>query len=198
MSLDTGIALLTVAELKSYFEGSSSGSTTYDGKYADLINDVSEFFNNYTHRHLLKQDFTEYYDGHGMNTLYLNNFPVSTSGVAICIDNSRLFTTDLNVSTSDILVYNEEARLTLRNAIFKSGDQNIKIAYTAGYGSTAIPYALKRAAKEMCQFFYSREQKRDKIGIRQESAEGFSRTFETDMPWSVKQILEGYRDWGYP
>jgi hypothetical protein len=208
MSLDTGIALLTLADVKSYIEGSTTGTTTHDEQYNQIINDLSAMFNDYTQRYLLQTAYTssgvgyEYYDGNGADTLFLNNWPLTTS-MTIWIDNDRAFTTDTIVPSSDLRVWTGEkgaGRVTLYNEIFKTGVQNIQVSYTAGYSVSTtltplVPYSLKRAAREMARFLWNREENADRIGIRSESAEGMSRTFETNMPWSVQKVLDLYRNY---
>lgn len=205
MSLDTGIAILSLADVKSYIEGSTTGATTYDERYNQIINDLSAMFNTYTGRYLLQTAYTssgvgyEYYDGNGADTIFLNQWPLSTS-MTIWIDNDRNFTTDLQVPSSDLRIWTGErdgGRVTLYNEIFKTGSRNIQVSYIGGYGSTSIPYDLRRAAREMAVFMWNRESFKDRIGIRSETAEGMSRTFETDMPWSVKKTLDLYRNYRY-
>jgi hypothetical protein len=197
MSLDTTINIITLGDLKQYIEGSTTGSSTYDERYNQLINGVSGFFNMHCD-HTLKM--TTYssgvepdYDGNGTAHLYLRNFPVSTSGVAVLIDNDWQWTTDTIVPTSDISVYRDDGHIFLKGEIFKTGHQNVRVLYAAGYTDTSMPYDLKRAALELCQFYWNRETKKDRIGVRNESFEGGSRSFETDMPWSVIKLLEHHR-----
>lgn len=192
---DTTIAILTLADVKSFIEGSTTGGTSgVNDKYCDVINDVSGMFNAFTQRFLLKTDYTSDYDGNGQDTMFLEHYPVSTSGISVTIDSARLFTTDLAVSTSEVMVYHDRGRLSLVDDIFRSGYKNIRVGYSAGYSLSGMPYDLRRAAKEMALFIFNRETNKDRIGIRNEAAEGMSRTFENQMPESVKQILNLYRD----
>lgn len=69
----------------------------------------------------------------------------------------------------------------------------MKVAYTAGYTSSSMPGDLKRAALETALVFWNREDKKDRVGVRTESFEGGSRTYESDIPWGAKQVLDYYR-----
>lgn len=193
MGLDTGINIINLSELKLFIEGNTSASTALDGRYEEIINDVSQYMNTYCGRHLKSSTYTSDYDGTGTTELMICNFPISSTAITITIDPTRTFTTDYQIPSTDIIAYYDEGILVLDNYLFSAGKQNVRIAYTGGYSSSAMPYDLKRAAKELAQFFYSREIKRDRIGIRNESIEGGSRTYETDLPWSVKKILDNYR-----
>jgi hypothetical protein len=194
MSLDTGINIVSLAELKSFIEGNTSSSTEFDSRYEELINVASVMINNYTGRHIKASTFTSDYDGPDSEELYLKNYPISSTALTVCIDENRAFTTDLNVTSTGIIIYYDEGRIVLDNDWFDEGKANVRVAYTGGYSSSSMPYDLKRAACELATFFWGRESKRDRIGIRNESLEGQSRTFETDMPWSVKKILDNYRE----
>jgi len=191
--MDTGISLLTLAEVKSYIEGSTTGSTTYDANYGNIIDSVSLYFNNYTGRHLKSSTFTEYYDGNDDRDLVLNQYPITSTSVTVTIDPVYLFTTDLTVDSSDIRIYADEGRIWRYDGEFEEGNQNVKVVYTAGYTSSGMPGDLKRAALETALVFWNREDKKDRVGVRTESFEGGSRTYETDIPWGAKQVLDYYR-----
>jgi hypothetical protein len=202
MSLDTTINVLQLGELKTYIEGSTTGSTVYDEQYNQIINGVSAFINMHCDR-VMK--FTAYtsgiepdYDGNGTAYMYLRNIPVSTTGIVVYVaDDNRQFTTDTIVASSDVAIKSDDGRVSLYSEVFKSGHQNVRVIYSAGYSSDLMPWDVRRAALELCQFYWNRQTKKDRIGVRNESFEGGSRTFETDMPWSVIKLLEHYRSPSY-
>lgn len=109
--MDTSINLLTLGEVKSYIEGSTTGSTTYDGNYGNIIDAVSLYFNNYTGRHLKSSTFTEYYDGNDDKDLVLNQYPITSTSVTVTIDPTYAFTTDLTVDSTDIRIYADEGHI---------------------------------------------------------------------------------------
>jgi hypothetical protein len=113
--------------------------------------------------------------------------------MVINIDSDWNFTTDTIVPSSDVSTYREDGHIYLKGEVFENGKQNIRVTYSAGYTSENMPYDVKRAAMELCQFYWNRETKKDRIGVRNESFEGGSRSFETDMPWSVIKLLEHHR-----
>jgi hypothetical protein len=89
MALDTGNALVTLAETKSYLGATSS--TSNDGRITRLINSVSNRFNLETKRKLKSRSLTEFYDGNGGNTLWTNEFPIVSvsTNIAITVDSDR-------------------------------------------------------------------------------------------------------------
>lgn len=193
MAVDSTISLCTLAEAKSFLQGSTTGSTTYDPRYELIIDSVSKRFNGEVGYCLKKNDYVEDHDGNGTREMYLDRWPVSTSGVIVAIDDTYTFTTAYYVTSTDVRPYYAEGKLYLYGDAFSEGRLNIRVTYAAGYSTSEIPADLKRAALETVQLFWNREEKRDRIGIRSESMEGGSRTFETDLPWSAKQVLDNYR-----
>jgi hypothetical protein len=191
--MDTGINLLTLGEVKAFIEGSTTGTTTYDGNYENIIDAVSLYFNNYTGRHLKSAACTEYYDGNDAREMVLNQYPITSTDVVVTIDPTYSFTTDYRVDTSDVQIYAGEGKIWLYDDWFTGGNRNVKVVYTAGYSSSQMPGDLKRAALETALVFWNREDKKDRVGVRTESFEGGSRTYETDIPWGAKQVLDYYR-----
>lgn len=190
-SLDQTNNIIGVDELADYL--GDDGSTAF-GRYELVVNAVSHLFNTYTNRKLKSRSLTEYYDGDGGQSLYLDNYPiVSTStDIDIRIDTDRDYTTSDKVSSTNIVIDSEEGRVRLETDVFDSGEHSVKVVYTAGYSTSTMPWDLKYAAMEMSRFYLNRETK-NRVGVRSEGAEGGSITYETDMPWSVKQVLDMYR-----
>lgn len=191
--MDTSINLVSLAEVKSFIEGSTTGTTGFDSNYEAVVDAVSLYFNNYTGRHLKSSTFTEYYDGNDSREMHLNQYPITSTSVTVTIDPTYAFTTDLTIDSSDIQIYANEGKIWLYDDEFEEGNRNIKVVYTAGYTSSQMPPDLKRAALETCLVFWNREDKKDRVGVRTESFEGGSRTYESDIPWGAKQILDYYR-----
>lgn len=191
MALDQTNCIIGVDELADYM--GDIGSTAF-GRYSLVINAVSHLFNTYTNRKLKARSLTEYYDGNGGSELYVDNYPiVSTStNIDIRVDTDRSYSTSDKVASTDIIIDSEEGRIRLDDDTFDTGAHSVKIVYTAGYSTGTMPYDLKYAAMEMSRFYLNRE-KSNRVGVRSEGAEGGSITYETDMPWSVKQVLELYR-----
>lgn len=188
---DTDNALISLAEAKVWLD--STGSTQYDGLINDLISEAAGVFNAETGRKLKARSHTEYYDGDGTSVLWLNHYPLSSTSVTITIDDSRAYTTDYQVTSTDIILSTDLGRVRLDGDSFDQGTANVKVVYSAGY-STSEAFQLVRATKDYLSWLWARQKKQVPVGVRSEGYEGGSRTFETDMPWSVKRVLEMYRD----
>lgn len=190
---DTEIALMSLADAKEFV--GSTDTTDWDSIISGYINAASARFEAETGRSLKSRSWTEYYDGNGTSELYLNNWPLSSTSITITIDADRAFTsTDDQVTSTDVMLDTELGRVWLDNKTFDSGTQNVKVEYTAGY-STDSEHALVEAAKDYVRLMWSRRVNGGgpAYGIRTESYEGVSRTYETDLPWSVKKVLDMYR-----
>lgn len=196
MSLDTENSLLSLDDTLDYLGlGTTTGSTETNDKVTDIINSVSYRFNLETGRLLKSRSYTDVYDGNGKNNLMLNQYPLSSTTITINIDTNRAFTdTDKTVTSTDVFLSTETAIVELDDDIFGSGFKNVQVQYSAGY-TTAQAYDLVDAAKEYSWFKWNRRtNKNAAIGVRSESFEGVTVTYETDLPWSVKQILDRYRN----
>lgn len=192
---DTDNALLADTDA-AMFLGVTTSSTGEMDVLRDTINAVSWRFNTETHRKLKSRSYTEIYDGNGSDDIYLNNYPLSSTTMTITIDDTRAFTdTDYVVTSTDVMLSTESARVRLDGHAFSAGRNNVKIEYSAGY-TTGEGDAddLRHAAKEYMKLMWNREQDRDTIGVRTEAYEGISRTFELDLPWSVRTILNLYKE----
>lgn len=190
-SLDTDNALLSLADAKEYL--GSTGSTSNDSKIYDVVNAVSYRLNAETGRLLKSRSYTEYYDGNGKDYLLLNNWPISSTTITITIDETRLFTSTGDVITStDVMLDTDVGRIRLDGESFDSGTRNVKVEYSAGY-STALAFDLTMAAKEMARAMWNRMTGKQGIGVENEAYEGISRTYENDVPWSVRRVIDLYR-----
>jgi len=200
-TLDTVNNILTLPELRSYLGSTSTGEDT---TYKRVINNVSSRFNTYCDRKFKARNCTEYYDGDNSTRLWVRTYPINSNATSIDIriDTDRTFSTSDKVSSSSIIIYSDMGKIVLDDDSFDAGRQSVKVSYNGGYtvsstsstGSTGtMPSDLRYAAMEMCRFYLNRE-KDNRVGIRNFAAEGASVSYETDMPWSVKQVLDLYRN----
>jgi len=188
----TEISLLSLNDAKVWL--GSTGDTDNDGMICDLINSVSARFEAETGRKLKSRSYTEIRDGTGKNWMYAYNYPFSSTTITITIDEARAFTdTDDQVTSTDIQLTTGSGKIWLDNTVFDVGERNVQISYTAGF-STSEEYNLVQAAKEYISLLWSRRTNAIPTGVITEGYEGGSRTYEDNLPWSVRQILNMYRE----
>ena len=192
---DTDNALLSVQDGLDFLGlGSTTESTAYNDDVCNLINALSWRFNAETGRNLKSRSYTSQYDGNGTATLYLSNWPVSSTTITITINANRDFTdTDDQVTSTDVMLDTGAGEVRLDGDDFTKGKHNIQVEYSAGY-STSDAFDLTYAAKEFLQVLWNRETAKDPIAVRTEAYEGISRTFEPEFPWSVLKVLNMYRE----
>ena len=188
----TEISLLSLADAKEFL--GSTATTDNDGNISDLMNAASLRFETETGRKLKSRDYTETYDGNGKSFMYLNNWPLSSTTITITVDSNRAFSdTDDQLTSTDIMLTTESGMVELDNDSFDLGKKNVQVEYTAGYTSD-VAFDLVFANKEYLRLLWAKQTKEIPIGLRNENYEGMSRSFEQDLPWSVKKTLDIYRD----
>jgi hypothetical protein len=195
MAADTDNALISVQEGLDFLGlGTTTASTANNDDVIDLINVVSWRFNAETGRNLKSREYTSAYDGNGTSKLYLNNWPISSTTITITINANRDFTdTDDQVTSTDVMLDTGSGEVRLDGDTFTKGERNVQVAYSAGY-TTSGAFDLIYAAKEFLQILWNRKTAKDPLSVRTEAYEGISRTFEPEFPWSVKKILDMYRE----
>jgi hypothetical protein len=192
---DTSISFLTLADAVEYL--GDTGSSDHWGRISDLMNVVASRMDAEAGRQLKASTWTEIYDGDGGAALFLQHYPLTSTDITVTVDVNRSYstaTTTYRIPSSDVLLDTEMGRVRLDGYTFDAGKESVKISYTGGYSSSGPAWDLIGAAREYLQLAWNRATKRDNIGLRTESFEGGSRTYENDLPWSVKQVLLMYKD----
>ena len=198
-AIDTTLALISLAEAKTYLKESTTDSDTI---ITDLVNEASAFCNKYCERHLLAKDYVEYYDGNGRDRLYLQNFPVITLTSLYNATSDRTFDADSLVTIADDVLLNKEdgiIRLWNNESYFLVAVGNVEVIYTAGWVLASVPNALKLAVKLLVATEYKLWQEQ-KFGLQSESVNSRSRTWREDtVSMQAKRILDIYKkpDFGF-
>ena len=135
-------ALATRKEVKDYLN-ITGADNNLDNQINDLIGRVSSAFEGYCGRAFVEATYTEYYDGNGQSKLFLDNYPV-TAITSIHEDADWVWGSADLIDSSDYRILDE--RGIIYDGIFGTGEQNVKIVYTAGYAT--LPTDLKQACIE--------------------------------------------------
>ena len=170
-------------------------SNEFDEEIDRLINIVTARAERYLARRLTLATWTEYHDGGG-DRVVVNNAPWTavSSLVEGYPNNTRTITVSGNVRTEDehktageVILYNNEAT-------FAAGEAGVKVIYTGGYTDSNVPYDLQRALIQQVLFEL---QHYDRIGIKDQSADGVSVTYDmmpSGFTLEVQRVLDGYRN----
>lgn len=154
----------------------------------ELLKSVSSKIDSYCNRTLESTTHTEYLDGFNNEILYPKNYPI-TSVSGIWEDLSRLWSDSTLVNSSYYFI--DSNSIVRSTGTFMEGKKVIKITYTAGYQSTAIPNDLK----QVCISEVSREFKRRKDpAVISKTSDDTTITYNTDdiLPEN-KIVLRAYR-----
>ena len=145
-------------EVKTFLEITST-NTDSDCLIDDLLTRTTKIMQNYMHRKIFTDTFTELHSGDGKShILVLEHYPVS-SITSIHDDLDRTFASaSLLVDGTDYKLVDEDdvdgenpgTVLRLDGNVWTKGDKNIKVIYDAGYATTAIPADLVQAQVEFC------------------------------------------------
>lgn len=193
MAIDTDLAIVSLSDLKSYLQITSSDKDTLLG---DLMNSASHLANRLTGRFFRDKDYTEYYDGDGTRELILKNAPIN-SITSIHDDVNRDFNSDSQIDVSaDVLQETESGIVRLWNneSAFVKGTANIKVVYNAGYTQALMPHDIRFAVNEMVGEWYFRLSKDNAFGVQSKTNGARSITYlERDIPPRAKKILDSWR-----
>lgn len=167
------------------------GSGEWQQVIETMIDSVSDWVNKYCRRHFIAQDYTEYYDGDGSQTLYLDHYPVN-SVTALYLDSEGDFGSGTEVSSSDYRLSSEMGRVWLESTFLPYYPQSVKVVYSAGYADVAsIPDDLKLAVLDDIKWRFRRWQNNQE-GISSITIEGISENLVTDTQ-GLKSSMEVYK-----
>lgn len=182
------VDIATVTELM----GAKETDSDQKNLLKSFINSASSFCNSETHRLLLSRVLTEYYSGDGSNSLFTNQYPITTI-TAVYDDLARAYGSDTEIDSGD-LVYMPETlayKIVYDGGTFTQGIKNLKVQYTAGYST--IPYDLQQACIEIIMFYW-KSFKDGRFGITSRTIGDGSITIETvNYPKSALKVLGIYR-----
>lgn len=144
-------ALTTVADVRAIPGMDSSISDDY---IIRKINQATEMIEGYCGRRFKATDYTEYYDGSGIDELLLRNFPVnsvtSIGGRDTSLNEDDFNTVDANQYFTDLDAGTIEAVSS-----FYGGWDRWKVVYNAGY--TTIPADLAEACATLAAYLVNND-----------------------------------------
>lgn len=176
--------LTTFAQCQAIFKPASADQDMIE----TLITAASVWANNYTSRKLKAQTLTEYYDGDGSATLFLNEYPIN-SVTSIHQDADREFASDTLIDSGDYVYYADRRKVIGTDTLWYSGIQTIKVIYNAGYA--VIPIDLENAMHILIDYWY-KSYDAHRFGVTSVGVADSRIAYEADIPQQVKNILAPY------
>ncbi|KAA3609386.1 MAG: hypothetical protein DWQ01_08620 [Planctomycetota bacterium] len=153
------MALLTLSEVKTYL---GVGGTNEDDFLNAVIPQAEAAAARFCRRDSFESgNFTELFDGRGMNEVWLRNTPIlSVSSVHDDIENNfdsntELAASDFAFSADGQLWLKPSAELGsrfLRRGWFANGTNNVRVVYDGGYTAQTVPHDLRLALMELIGF----------------------------------------------
>lgn len=190
-------ALITEAELEELLQ------TTFETAYANaLINIASQFIENFCDRKFIETTYDEeVYDGNGTRDLYLKNYPISDVSTVV-VKSWDTFNDVVNTTFTvddDYLIYDVEGLIYKRGGWVR-GRQKYRVTYKAGYAIANVPYDLKQACSQICQYVNYRksnpgadEETMGRYSISYSDGSGEGSSLSMAVPNSIIALLEPYR-----
>lgn len=141
-----------------------------------LITSCTALMQTYMNRKILKQEFTERFDGTGNNFYVLKNYPV--------ISVSSLF-----INKSPYTSYDFDKDQIILSYGFPRGRSNCEVTYIAGYD--VVPDDIEQACLEFVAFKYNQ---RKHIDLASKAIAGETTSFiGSDIPAFIKVVLNQYK-----
>lgn len=179
----------------------SAEETSEDYRLNLAIAGASVAIESYCGRLFRARELTEYYDGKGFDTLFLNQYPV-ISITGIWDDLDRLFEDSSKMDADSYYLDAENGMVKIiapqsavfGTGVFTPGIANVKVVYNAGY--SVIPDDLQLAAGILATHYYFLF-KDKKLGVLSRSVEAKSIQFNIGrFPPEIMETLEKYRKKG--
>lgn len=180
------MALITLADAKKYLRVSTSG-TEFDDLITFLIDEASDWVEEYCSRKFEAADYNEIYDGQGGDSLFLYQYPV----IGPASDETRIVIwIDDEAVAEELIGQIDDDSVFIKDRRIPKGQQNIQIKYRAGY--EIIPPTLRGAVGRLVAYLYQLDANRD-IGRVSKTKGDETTSLVTDIPNQVKSALSTYR-----
>lgn len=178
------INLLTnVESVKDYI---GINTNTSDSYISSLISDISDVMLTAINRNLIKDTYTEYFDG-GKNVIHLKAYPIQQI-TSIHDDVDRVYGSSNLINSDDYAIYSDMGIIKFDYPTFK-GNKNIKVVYVGGYEE--CPKDLELACKKLvsADYLISRTQNNTQEGMN------LIKTRVDTLKEEAKVIIDYYRNY---
>jgi len=176
--------LTTLANVKAWFAPPLT-ATADDALLARLVTAASQFIQIWLGRTIAATAYAETRNGLGGTRLFLRNRPV-LSVASLTVDGVAIAPASGPGQAGYLF---DDSSVYLAGHAFSRGQQNVTVAYSAGYAAT--PPELEQACIALVALRYK---ERDRIGQVSKNLAGEVVSFaQKDMPADVQTLLDQYR-----
>jgi len=187
------MAWITVTDVKQYLDISDS-VTSEDDFLLELATAAQNVVTEYTGHTFSSADTSAYYNGTGLEFLYIKAPIISLSTVKYAGSKSGISTATALTETDDYVYYPQTGRIELTSGtLFPFGAQNIYVEYVYGYNT--VPSSVKQATIEIAVKAY-KDHRKGRFGVFSKTLDSqaavreiFTREF---LATSTKAILDLY------
>lgn len=176
--------LTTLANVKAYLSPPLT-TTTDDALLTRLVTAASQFIQAWLGRTIAETAYSETRNGLGGTRLFLRHRPI-VSVASVTVDGVAIAPVAGPGQPGYLF---DDNSVYLAGTAFTRGQQNVTVAYTAGYATT--PPELEQACIALVALRYK---ERDRIGQVSKNLAGEVVSFaQKDMPADVQTLLDQYR-----
>src|SRR5487761_205916 len=176
--------LTTLDNVKAWFAPPLM-TTSDDALLTRLVTAASAFIQTWLGRTIAQTSYSETRNGQGGTRLFLRNRPV-VAVASLTVDGVAIAPASGPGQAGYLF---DDSSVYLAGHAFTRGQQNVTVAYTAGYAAT--PPELEQACIALVALRYK---ERDRIGQVSKNLAGEVVSFaQKDMPADVQTLLDQYR-----
>jgi len=183
--------LLASRESLKCYLGVAASDEGQDALFDQLLAYASERIESHCGRKFKSEEITEDRDGTGTREMVLSRRPV-TELAEVCEDADREFGEKTKLPELDLVLYPDAGVVARQGAVFPRGDRNVRVVYTAGYGT--IPDDLAAACVKLAAAWYAHA-RTGGDGVGRESLGDYSVEYAAaSLPSDVEAALAPYRE----
>lgn len=178
--------LTTLAHLRSFLSKQAT-DTNDDALLSSIITRISADVAKRCNRKFSAATVTEYHNGRGTEKIFVRRPPVNSVS-SIHVDSDRVFGSDTQIDSDDVVISDEVSGLiTLNGDVFDKDPfvENVRVIYNGGFST--IPADLERCVLRLCAWDYLEAKRWNNTMIKGEKNVDELR----DAVW--KEILNNYK-----
>lgn len=183
-------SIVTEEEIRSYLRIDEKDNPDLHEPIVILINSVSDAIETATRKKFMTYADEWIFDGTGKNTIYTRYRPVIGTPTIYLYDGDSWETAATYNMTPIVVAATGKIYFEERYATLPDGVMNIKVSYSAGYASrSTIPHGVRLAAMKLVAM-YLNETRNERQGLKSESIEGATISFDyNSWPDDIKRLL---------
>ena len=141
--MSTRFDICTLQDFKDFID-KPEATTGKDNVIESFITQASVQIETFIDRKIRARTIVEYHDGKGIDTVYLDQFPI-ISVTSIYDSSDRSYASTDLIDSDDYMVYNDTGEVRLDSGVFGNNKQNVKATYISGWDEFVITAGVNDA-----------------------------------------------------